>query len=145
MRYVAIVLMSSLLLLAVGAQGRPAIGETFPSGYLPSGKVMYQQYCATCHGTDARGGGPMAAVLKVPPADLTTLVKRHAGKPYFDGKFPYEYVRGLLEFGPGPSSHGSADMPAWGPIFRFMDKQNERAVQQRIRRLSGYLASIQEM
>jgi hypothetical protein len=35
-------------------------------------------------------------------------------------------------------------MPAWGPIFRYYDKQNERAVQQRIRNLCDYLASLQE-
>jgi hypothetical protein len=51
----------------------------------------------------------MSAVLKTPPPDLTHLSRRH------EGKFPEEYVRAVLEFGPGPSSHGSADMPSWGP------------------------------
>jgi hypothetical protein len=77
-------------------------------------------------------------VLTKMPPDLTRLARRH------EGKFPGEYVRAVLEFGPGPSSHGSAEMPTWGPIFRYYDKQNERVVQQRIRNLTGYLASIQE-
>ena len=72
------------------------------------------------------------------PPDLTQLSRRHLGK------FPEEYVRAVLEFGPGPSAHGSADMPSWGPIFRYYDKQNERVVQQRIRNLTNYLASLQE-
>ena len=43
-----------------------------------------------------------------------------------------------------PLLHGSSDMPTWGPIFRYFDKQNERVVQQRIKNLCDYLASLQE-
>jgi len=56
----------------------------------------------------------------------------------------FDYVAGILEFGPGPTAHGSSEMPTWGPIFRFNDKQNERVVKQRIKNLSDYLASLQE-
>jgi mono/diheme cytochrome c family protein len=114
------------------------VEDTLPSNYVPSGKVMYQQHCASCHGADAKGRGPLASVLVTPPADLTLLAKRHGGK------FPKEYVSSVLEFGPGPTAHGSSDMPAWGPIFRYYDKQNERTVQQRIKNLCDYLASLQE-
>jgi mono/diheme cytochrome c family protein len=134
----------SSLLIAVfaiwiaGAKTSPTVDETLPPNYVPSGKLVYQQYCATCHGTDAKGTGPMASFLKTRPSDLTLLTKRHGGK------FPKEYVRSVLEFGPGPSAHGSSDMPTWGPIFRYFDKQNERAVQQRITNMCNYLTSLQE-
>jgi mono/diheme cytochrome c family protein len=136
-------LCSGLLIAVVaiwiaGAQGSPTVDETLPPSYVPSGKLVYQQYCATCHGTDAKGVGPMASFLKTRPSDLTLLTKRHGGK------FPKEYVKSVLEFGPGPSSHGSSDMPTWGPVFRYFDKQNERAVQQRITNLCNYLTSLQE-
>lgn len=121
-----------------GAATSSNVEETLPPNYIPSGKLMYQEHCATCHGMDAKGAGPMASLLKTPPADLTLLAKHHAGK------FPREYVSSVLEFGTGPTAHGSSDMPAWGPIFRYYDKQNERAVQQRIRNLCDYLASLQE-
>jgi mono/diheme cytochrome c family protein len=122
-----------------GARGRPAADDTLPSNYVPSGQTMYKQYCAVCHGEDAKGQGPFASTLKVPPPDLTTLAKRH------EGKFPYDYVSNILRFGPGPTIlHGSADMPTWGPIFQYFDKNNERAVQQRIKNLCDYLASLQE-
>jgi mono/diheme cytochrome c family protein len=121
-----------------GAEASPTVDETLPPSYVPSGKLMYQQYCATCHGADAKGTGPMASFLKTRPSDLTLLTKRHGGK------FPKEYVRSVLEFGPGPFVHGSSDMPTWGPIFRYFDKQNERAVQQRIMNLCNYLTSLQE-
>jgi mono/diheme cytochrome c family protein len=105
---------------------------------VPSGQQIYQQFCAACHGLEAKGDGPAASRLKTPPPDLTTLAKRNMGK------FPYDYVAGVLRFGPGPSVHGSSDMPTWGPIFQIIDKNNERAVQQRIKNLSAYLASLQE-
>jgi mono/diheme cytochrome c family protein len=100
---------------------------------------MFREYCASCHGIDAKGQGPFVFSLKVPPPDLTTLAKRHGGK------FPDEYVSNILRFGPGPTVlHGSADMPTWGPIFQYFDKNNERAVEQRIKNLCNYLASLQD-
>ena len=75
----------------------------------------------------------------MPPANLTTLAKRHGGT------FPREYVSGVLQFGTGPTIfHGSSDMPTWGPLFQYLDKNNQKAVRQRIKNLSDYLASIQQ-
>jgi mono/diheme cytochrome c family protein len=112
--------------------------QKLPANYVPSGRVLYQFYCATCHGPDAKGNGPMALALKTPPADLTTLAKRH------DGKFPADYVTRLLQFGGSSRTHGSADMPAWGPIFQYFDKASRLAAQKRIDNLRNYLASIQQ-
>jgi mono/diheme cytochrome c family protein len=130
--------LSALFLIACAATAGLVVDQTqFPPTYMPSGEQMYKQYCAACHGTDAKGNGPLASLLKTPPPDLTTLAKRHTGK------FPYDYVSNILEFGPGLSAHGSSDMPTWGPIFRYFDKQNERVVQHRIKNLCNYLASLQ--
>lgn len=127
-----------LLLTAYVASAGRGIDQTqLPPTYMPTGQQTYQQYCAACHGSDAKGHGPLAPLLKTPPPNLTTLAKRHLGK------FPYTYVSNILEFGPGPSAHGSSDMPTWGPIFRYFDKQNERVVRQRIKNLCDYLASLQ--
>jgi len=136
----AILLATLLFAFSIaGAQGVPAVDDTLPSNYVPSGKVMFKQYCASCHGIDGKGQGPLASMMKVPPANLTTLAKRHGGK------FPYDYVSNILRYGPGPSIlHGSPDMPPWGPIFQYIDKNDERAVQQRIKNLCNYLASLQE-
>jgi len=116
-------------------QGKPASDRNqFPASYVPPGDVMFKQYCAACHGADAKGYGPARAALKVPAADLTTLAKRHGGS------FPSEYVTSVLRFGFPKRGHGSADMPTWGPIFDYLDHYNEGAVQQRI----DYLATLQE-
>jgi mono/diheme cytochrome c family protein len=134
-----LVLVHALVLVICVAGADPAEDRTqFPPTYMPSGEQMYKQYCAACHGADARGHGPAASFLTTPPPDLTTLAKRHLGK------FPFDYVSNVLKFGTGPSAHGSSDMPTWGPIFRYFDNQNERVVQQRIKNLCDYLASLQE-
>lgn len=108
-----------------------------PPSPTPSGAVMYQQACASCHGADAKGRGPAAAALKTPPPDLTTLTRRH------NGRFPYDYVTSVLLVGTPLPSHGSSDMPVWGPIFKFIDKDNKQAVLKRVKNLSDYLESLQ--
>jgi|SRR5690348_7527896 mono/diheme cytochrome c family protein len=102
-----------------------------------SGRQTYTENCASCHGDNLKGAGPAASALKTPPADLTTLAKRHGGK------FPYEYVAGVVRFGKPISAHGSPDMPVWGPIFSMVDF-HEVAIRQRIRNLCEFLASAQE-
>jgi mono/diheme cytochrome c family protein len=135
------VLLSALLfaVCAVGAGGNPAQDqdkEQLPANYVPSGGQIYKQYCAACHGVDAKGNGPVRVRLKIPAPDLTTLTKRHGGK------FPYAYVTGVLRFAPGVPSHGSGSMPMWGPLFEYY--YNKSSAQQRIRNLSDFLVSLQE-
>lgn len=131
-------LFGAFLFIVAAASAGPSVDQTqLPPTYMPTGEQMFKEYCATCHGTDAKGEGPLARLLKTPPPNLTTLATRHLGK------FPYEYVTNILQFGPGVAAHGSSDMPTWGPIFRYNDKQNERVVRQRITNLCDYLASLQ--
>ena len=40
------------------------------------GKIEYQSNCASCHGTGAKGDGPMSGELKKRPTDLTVLAKK---------------------------------------------------------------------
>ena len=44
-----------------------------------AGRETYLRYCASCHGPDGRGDGPLAASLKTQPADLTQIAKRNGG------------------------------------------------------------------
>lgn len=131
-----------LLAFGIAAQENPESSRDdksqLPSGYVPSGKTMFKQYCASCHGADGKGRGPATPTLNTRVPDLTTLTKRH------DGKFPFEYVESVLRFGPGLSAHGSSEMPVWGPIFQYLENYNESAVRQRIRNLCEYIESVQQ-
>jgi mono/diheme cytochrome c family protein len=101
-----------------------------------SGKEMFKYYCAACHGEDAKGHGPVAPALKVPPPDLTALSKGNSGK------FPEEHFVSVLKNGANAPTHGTADMPIWGPIFSVLNAQ--RLVNLRISNLTRYLESIQQ-
>lgn len=39
------------------------------------GRRLYVSYCQLCHGTDGKGDGPLAKVMQISPADLTTTVR----------------------------------------------------------------------
>lgn len=135
------VLALSTLLVAAGlcfAQQQTEVKKTPIKPTSPaSGKEMYAQYCAPCHGADAKGNGPAASAMKTPPTDLTQLTKKH------NGKYPADLVASVLKFGNGPASHGSADMPVWGPLLQSLDKYQDAVVQQRISNLVTYVESLQ--
>src|ERR1051326_9206512 len=44
------------------------------------GADLFLEYCAVCHGKDAKGGGPAAEALKKAPADLTQISRRNGGQ-----------------------------------------------------------------
>ena len=101
-----------------------------------TGAGMFKDYCAVCHGKDAKGDGPAAPSLKHAPANLTTLAKRHGGK------FPDLYVQQVLRNGVKAPAHGDAEMPVWGPIFRTMDA-DPAIMYVRISSLVSYIKSLQ--
>jgi len=103
-----------------------------------SGKEMFQSYCASCHGKDAKGNGPAAGALKQLPADLTGLAKRNRGK------YPSDKVTSILRGQSSLMAHGDQEMPVWGPVFWRMSQGHETQVQQRIANLNRYLESLQE-
>ena len=123
--------------IAVGGQ---TTGPRNPPLVIPSmsGQDLYNFYCATCHGLDAKGHGPVASALKVPPANLTLLTRR-AG-----GAFPREKAVGFIANGGNTlgGAHGSNAMPVWGPIFVALDPSDTRA-KLRIQNVVQYLESIQ--
>jgi mono/diheme cytochrome c family protein len=102
-----------------------------------SGQAMYQSYCAACHGATAKGDGPAASELKVPPTDLTQLTKNN------HGEFPSAHLWAILQFGANAPAHGTSDMPVWGNLFRKLDPNQPVRVSQRVQNLVDYLKSLQ--
>jgi hypothetical protein len=59
------------------------------------------------------------------------------------GKFPDTHIVSVLEIGADAPSHGSAEMPVWGPILGKMNVSNPQDRLLRVSNLSRYLESIQ--
>ena len=108
-----------------------------------AGKREFQRSCATCHGIDGKGDGPLASTLNVKPADLTQLSKNHGGVFLFWRT--YEKINGADE---APiRGHGTREMPIWGERFRLekgASEEHHMGVRGRLLSLVYYLQSIQE-
>ncbi len=102
-----------------------------------SGKEMFNSYCAVCHGKDAKGDGPAASALKTAPVDLTTLAQKNGGK------YPAAHVATVIRGQAALASHGSQDMPMWGPLFSSISQGHEGQVQQRVANLVKYIDTLQ--
>ena len=69
------------LLLGIAAAQTKTVIKEVPAKMTRSldGKDLFRQFCAVCHGVDAKGGGPAAPALKKSPGDLTQLSRKHGG------------------------------------------------------------------
>lgn len=131
------------LLIAVFLGISPNNGRAQEQDVVDAGKHEFQRSCATCHGVDATGNGPSAALLNVKPADLTQLSKKHGGVFLFWRV--YEEIEGSKDV--VIRGHGTREMPIWGERFRFEKSgsaDHQTGVRGRILSLVYYLQSIQE-
>lgn len=106
-----------------------------------TGRDLYLRHCASCHGPEGRGDGPLAASLKQPPSDLTALAARAGGR--YDEAAAMAVIDGRRVV----AEHGSRDMPVWGVIFEQQQAGQPFQVYAGLlhtRALSDYLRSIQK-
>jgi mono/diheme cytochrome c family protein len=133
--------LGALMFLAVW--GSAPTGFAQDKDVIEAGRREFQRSCATCHGVDAKGGGPAASTLNVKPADLTQLSKQHGGVFLFWRV--YEKINGKDE---APiRGHGTREMPIWGERFRVEGNasgEQQMSVRGRILSLVHYLESMQE-
>ena len=101
-----------------------------------AGPDLYRAYCASCHGRDAKGDGPVAPALKAKVPDLTLIAYRNGG--IFPGKRVQRIIAGDDEI----ISHGTREMPVWGPIFHQVEQDRDWGYV-RLENLAKYLESIQ--
>ena len=105
-----------------------------------SGPELFDRFCASCHGSEARGDGPVAATLNVAVPDLTTIAARY-------GEFPSMLVRDIIDGrGIDKRAHGTRTMPVWGYEFWVEDGGDvnaQRAVRDAINKLVEHLRSVQ--
>ena len=131
-------------LIAIAACRRPqhlleAIPEYGP-GALDEGRASYQRACASCHGVDGRGHGPVAPTLKVPPPDLTTLAERHGGT------YPEDFVIEVISGERLLAVHGTREMPVWSERFGSASGAEAAAAlyaRRRLELLAYYIRALQ--
>ena len=128
---VAAVILVPMLLAEPGIKRVPAHPTTALSG-----QELFHEYCAVCHGVDAKGGGPAAAALLVKPDDLTQIARKNGNK------YPEVKVQRIINGEDEVTAHGSRDMPVWGEIFRHMSSNQDLGAV-RIYNLVKYLEQIQ--
>lgn len=132
--------MKALMVLAVGgvfAAASVQAAETVDAGVLGSGRAAYLSYCASCHGPDGTGGGPVAESLETPLPDLTRLTDAK-------GEFAESRVWTSIDGTHAASAHGTREMPVWGKALAKQGrKRGEGWAQVEIWTLIEYLKSIQ--
>jgi mono/diheme cytochrome c family protein len=108
------------------------------------GQELFRQHCAVCHGTNAKGMGPLTSDLIGIPANLTELAKRNGGT------FPFWRTYRIIDGREQVAQHGVREMPVWGNWFQIPEDEGHGAtdwrdqVRGRIWQLLVYLKSIQE-
>jgi mono/diheme cytochrome c family protein len=129
----AAAMLAAMLLVpgAVSAQDAP-LKQTTPGG------ETFRTYCATCHGTSARGDGPLAATMTRKPANLTEIARRNGGV------FPADLVFKTIDGRQKVKGHGGPDMPEWGEAFsKSREAGDLERVNAVIQSLVDYLESVQ--
>ncbi len=139
MTYSSLSILSFAILIGLAGEAQQT---TKASPQVNAGKELFHQHCSVCHGTDGKGNGSLYDAsstdksVRVPPADLTLLSQRNAGK------FPADRVRdAIYSKGPIPA-HGTPEMPAWGDVF-YSSKSDPKLIEARVRNLTAYIESLQ--
>lgn len=133
--------MHRLLVVAAFVWMSVAIDAAALPSDVKEGQELYVDLCASCHGIDATGKGPVTPALKVPPPDLTRLAQRHAGT------FPRDLVIEMITGERPVAAHGSREMPVWSQ--RFGPRSSAGAavasiyMRRRVERIAGYIESLQ--
>jgi mono/diheme cytochrome c family protein len=127
-----------LLLTAIALTAAAAL----PAAEAPdlSGAELFRQFCATCHGSSARGDGPVAPALKHTVPDLTRIAARSGGT------FPTDRVRRLIDGQESLTAHGTREMPVWGwewYAYKGEDEARRKRVAEMVEKLVNYLGTIQ--
>jgi mono/diheme cytochrome c family protein len=131
----------SLLLVATPAPGGDALPQVKPADsgvYRVSGSYAYRTYCASCHGADGKGEGPLAESLRFHPPDLTLIAKRNGGA------YPAERVHRIVDGRRPLPGHGGPDMPIWGDAFKNPETGfDDVKVKEKIRSVVDHLRTLQ--
>lgn len=82
---------------------------------IENGRKLFERHCASCHGTDGKGNGPVAQKLGLKPANLASIARN----------FPNHYL--VIQI-----NNGRGDMPVWQDMLTSEQVWN----------LSNYIQSL---
>ena len=105
-----------------------------------SGKQYFAKYCASCHGIEGKGNGPISRDLNTKPADLTVIKKNNGGI------FPLNDVMATIDGRRFVRAHGDREMPVWGEIFyEEIDRQRYKELTTLLKAkiIAEYIATLQ--
>jgi mono/diheme cytochrome c family protein len=117
-----------------------AQGTRIWAGETDQGQQAYLQYCASCHGKEGRGNGPVSSYLKIKVPNLTLLQKNNKGV------YPMAKVMSAIDGSRIVRAHGDREMPVWGEIFRKEAepaKYTELSSLLKIKMIAEYVATLQ--
>jgi len=127
-----VVFVAAAGLLAASASRAQDVKELRAIG---QGRALYLMYCASCHGTDARGALTGTNHLSTP--DLTAIGAR-------DGRFVPAHVSMHID-GRMDAGATESDMPCWGAAFSARSTHRDEArAALKIWTLTKYVAFVQQ-
>lgn len=97
--------------LGIGLCATAVLAACLPTVPTVTGRGLYTQYCAACHGDGGRGDGSLAATLARTPPDLTLLAARNGGD------FPRLAIMGKVYGYSRGEGGGGGPMPEFGPLL----------------------------
>src|SRR5262249_59651799 len=130
-------LLSAILCIAAIA-ALAASGARAEDSNVAEGHQLFMRYCASCHGVEAIGNGPVATTLDQKPANLRMLSDKY-GSP-----LPVNAIAEFIDGRKAIRAHGTGDMPVWGARFyntKVGDK-GDAGVSDAIKKIVAYLNSI---
>jgi mono/diheme cytochrome c family protein len=116
---------------------RPALSA---GNDVSEGHRYFVRYCASCHGQDGLGDGPVAKSLARPPANLRKLGDKY-GVP-----LPAHRIAELIDGRDTVRAHGNRDMPVWGERLYELGhgEKGEAGIGEVIAKIIAYLGTIQD-
>jgi mono/diheme cytochrome c family protein len=130
--------LATAVILVGTAMGGAAQDRGSPT-YDVSGSYTYRTYCASCHGLEGKGDGPLAENLRFFPPDLSQLARRNGGE------YPAEDVARVVDGRNPIDGHGGPDMPVWGDAFKNPETGfDDEKVHLKILSVVDYLKTLQE-
>ena len=104
------------------------------------GRQLFLQYCASCHGLNGAGDGPVAKALTKRPANLRLLSEKY-GSP-----LGVSALAEIIDGRKAVRAHGTHEMPVWGERLYATSQgnQGETGISDTLRQIIVYLNTIQD-